>query len=425
MSVPLQGGDAMTSGDTIVSTTEVLPTRQNALGARPPAGAALFALAIGGFGIGTTEFATMGLLPQMAEELHVPIPVMGHGITAYALGVVVGAPVIAALAARVPRRGLLLVLMLAFVAGNALTALAPDIWSLVGARFLTGLPHGAYFGIASVVAAGLVPPDRKGRAVGRVIVGLTVANIVGVPFVTLTGQVFGWRASYALVAGIGVVTILAVRQWVPPVAAAHGASITRELGAFRRVHVWIALLTGTVGFGGLFAVYSYVAPTLTDVAGMPTRAVPWVLAVFGLGMTVGALLGGRLADRSALGTLIGSLVAMTAVLALYALTASSPIAAVLLIFAIGLVAQVLGAGLTIRLMEASPDAPALAASSNHSALNLANAIGAWLGGVVIAGGHGYLATAWVGAVLSVAGLLFVAGSVLVPHMARGHASGHA
>ncbi|WP_410812141.1 MFS transporter [Micromonospora sp. 067-2] len=406
-----------------MSTTDVRPLGRQALGARRPAGAALFALAIGGFGIGTTEFATMGLLPQMADELHVGIPVMGHAITAYALGVVVGAPVIAALAARVPRRGLLLVLMLAFVGGNALTALAPGIWTLVGARFLTGLPHGAYFGIASVVAAGLVPADRKGRAVGRVMVGLTVANIIGVPFVTLAGQVFGWRVSYALVAGIGVVTILAVRRLVPPVAAADGASIGRELGAFRRVHVWIALLTGTVGFGGMFAVYSYVAPTLTDVAGLPIGAVPWVLAVFGLGMTVGALLGGRLADRSALGTLIGSLVAMTAVLALYALTASSPIAAVLLIFAIGLVCQVLGAGLTIRLMEASPDAPALAASSNHSALNLANAIGAWLGGVVITGGYGYLATAWVGVVLSIAGLLFVGGSILVPRLVGGHAAG--
>ncbi|GGM21234.1 MFS transporter [Dactylosporangium sucinum] len=394
-----------------MTTTQVRAATQNTSGS---AGAALFALAIGGFGIGTTEFATMGLLPQMAGELRVSIPVMGYGITAYALGVVVGAPVIVALAARAPRRGLLLVLMLAFVAGNALTAAAPGIWSLVAARFLTGLPHGAYFGVASVVAAGLVPPDRKGRAVSRVMVGLTVANVVGVPLVTLAGQLLGWRASYAAIAVIGVVTILAVRRWVPPVAIEDGASIVRELGAFRRVHVWIALLTGTVGFGGMFAVYSYVAPTLTEVAGLPTGAVPWVLAVFGLGMTIGALLGGRLADRSALGTLVGALVAMTAVLSLYALTASSPVAAVLLVFAVGLVCQVLGGGLTIRLMEASPDAPALAASSNHSALNLANAIGAWLGGVVIAAGHGYLATAWVGAALSVAGLLFVGGSLLAP-----------
>ncbi|WP_238011855.1 MFS transporter [Dactylosporangium sp. AC04546] len=394
-----------------MTTTQVRAATE--AGSRP-AGAALFALAIGGFGIGTTEFATMGLLPQMADELRVSIPTMGYGITAYALGVVVGAPVIVALAARAPRRGLLLVLMLAFVAGNALTAVAPGIWSLVAARFLTGLPHGAYFGVASVVAAGLVPPDRKGRAVSRVMVGLTVANVVGVPLVTLAGQQLGWRASYAAIAAIGVVTILAVRRWVPPVAIPDGAGIARELGAFRRVHVWIALLTGTVGFGGMFAVYSYVAPTLTEVAGLPSGAVPWVLAAFGVGMTIGALLGGRLADRSALGTLVGALVAMAAVLSLYALTASSPVAAVLLVFAVGLVCQVLGGGLTIRLMEASPDAPALAASSNHSALNLANAIGAWLGGVVIAAGHGYLATAWVGAALSVAGLLFVGGSLLLP-----------
>ncbi|MET7395808.1 MFS transporter [Dactylosporangium sp. NPDC005572] len=394
-----------------MTTTQVRTATQ--AGSRP-VGSALFALAIGGFGIGTTEFATMGLLPQMADDLRVSIPTMGYGITAYALGVVVGAPVIVALAARAPRRGLLLVLMLAFVAGNALTAAAPGIWSLVAARFLTGLPHGAYFGVASVVAAGLVPPDRKGRAVSRVMVGLTVANVVGVPLVTLAGQQLGWRASYAAIAVIGVVTILAVRRWVPPVATPAGAGIARELGAFRRVHVWIALLTGTVGFGGMFAVYSYVAPTLTEVAGLPSAAVPWVLAAFGVGMTIGALLGGRLADRSALGTLVGALVAMAAVLTLYALTASSPVAAVLLVFAVGLVCQVLGGGLTIRLMEASPDAPALAASSNHSALNLANAIGAWLGGVVIAAGHGYLATAWVGAALSMAGLLFVGGSLLLP-----------
>ncbi|HWT94721.1 MAG TPA: MFS transporter [Solirubrobacteraceae bacterium] len=371
---------------------------------RRQTGAALFALAVGGFGIGTTEFATMGLLPQVADGLDISIPTAGHAITAYALGVVVGAPAITAVAARMPRRRLLLLLMVAFAVGNALSALAPTPDTLIVARFLAGLPHGAYFGVASVVAASLVPPGKRGSAISLVMAGLTIANIAGVPAATLAGQQLGWRWAYAGVAVIGLLTVLAVRTWVPRTPAPKDASIARELTAFRRPQLLLALLTGAVGFGGMFALYSYISPTLTEVAGVGESAVPWVLALFGLGMTTGAIFGGRFIDRSPQRTMIGGLVAMGSVLAIYAATATSPVAAVGLVFVIGITTQTVAGAITVHLMDVSPDAPSLAAASTHSALNIANASGAWLGGMVIAAGHGYLATAWLGAGLCVAGL---------------------
>lgn len=371
---------------------------------RRQTGAALFALAVGGFGIGTTEFATMGLLPQVADGLDISIPTAGHAITAYALGVVVGAPAITAVAAKLPRRRLLLLLMIAFAAGNALSALAPTPDTLIVARFLAGLPHGAYFGVASVVAASLVPTGRRGSAISLVMAGLTIANIAGVPAATLAGQQLGWRWAYAGVAVIGLLTVLAVRTWVPRTPAPRNASVARELTAFRRPQLLLALLTGAVGFGGMFALYSYISPTLTEVAGVGESAVPWVLALFGLGMTTGAVFGGRFIDRSPQRTMIGGLIAMGSVLALYAVTATSPVAAIGLVFVVGITTQTVAGAITVHLMDVSPDAPSLAAASTHSALNIANASGAWLGGMVIAAGHGYLATAWLGAGLCFAGL---------------------
>ncbi|MDQ1645984.1 MAG: transporter, family, inner rane transport protein [Cryptosporangiaceae bacterium] len=375
----------------------------------PPApagrlGPALAALAVGGFGIGTTEFATMGLLPDLARHFHASIPVMGHGITAYALGVVVGAPVIAVLGARLPRRGMLIGLMAAFAIGNALSAAAPTAGLFSVARFAAGLPHGAFFGIAAVVAASLAAPDRRGRAVSLAMIGLTIANIAGVPAATAIGQLFGWRAAYAGVAVIGLLTMAAVRLWVPALPAAAGAGIRRELGALRRPQVWFALVTGMIGFGGMFSLYSYIAPTMTQVAGVPPAGIAWVLAVFGTGMTGGALFGGRLVDRSALGTVCGTLGTVAVLLAVFALTARHAVAAIALVFVLGATTTILANALQVRLMEASPDAPSLAASSSHAALNVANAAGAWLGGLVIAAGWGLLATAWVGVALSLGGL---------------------
>ncbi|WP_424187185.1 MFS transporter [Actinokineospora sp. G85] len=374
---------------------------------------AMSALALGGFAIGTTEFATMGLLPQVAATFGISIPTAGYAITLYALGVVVGAPLIAGLAAKVPRKGLLIALVLALAVGNGLSAAAWDTPSLLVARFLAGLPHGAYFGIAAVVAQSLVPPHRRGTAVARVMIGLTVANLVGVPVATAAGQQIGWRAAYLAVAVIAGATAVALAARLPRFPAVEGASVVAELRAFRRPQVWFALLIGMVGFGGMFAVYSYVSPLTTEVTGLPGGVVPWVLATFGLGMTVGAALGGRLVDRSVTGSVFGALGAMAVVLALLGLTATSPVALFALIFLTGFVSQLLASALQVRLMDASPDAPSLASSSNHSALNVANGAGAWLGGLAIAAGWGYTATAWVGVALSAAGLAVAGVSLLV------------
>ncbi|CCH31428.1 MFS transporter [Actinosynnema sp. NPDC047251] len=379
---------------------------------------AMAALALGGFAIGTTEFATMGLLPQMAGTFDISIPTAGHSISFYALGVVVGAPLIASLGAKLPRKGLLLALTVALATGNALSALAPNAGLLMVARFVAGLPHGAYFGIAAVVATSLVPPERRGTAVARVMVGLTLANLLGVPVATAAGREIGWRAAYVAVAVIAVVTTLALARWLPHVPAARNAGVGAELRAFRRPQVWFALVTGMVGFGGMFAVYSYIAPLTTEVTGLPGGAVPWMLAVFGLGMTVGATLGGRLVDRSVMGTVFGALVSVTAVLALFGLTATNAVMAFGLVFLLGFVSQVLASALQIRLMDASPDAPSLASSSNHSALNIANGAGAWLGGLAITAGWGYTSTAWVGVALSLAGLAVAGVSVLVERSAK-------
>jgi DHA1 family inner membrane transport protein len=281
------------------------------------------------------------------------------------------------------------------------------------ARFVAGLPHGAFFGIAAVVATTLVPPERRGTAVARIMVGLTVANLVGVPVATAAGQQIGWRVAYLAVAAIAVATALAVARWLPRVPAPRDASVAAELSAFRRPQVWFALLTGMIGFGGMFAVYSYISPITTEVTALSASAVPWVLAVFGLGMTIGATVGGRFVDRSVMGTVFGSLIAVTAVLVVFALTATSPVMAFGTVFLIGLVSQVLASALQVRLMDASPDAPSLASSSNHSALNIANGAGAWLGGLAISAGWGYTSTAWVGVALSLAGLAVAALSVTV------------
>ncbi|WP_231114739.1 MFS transporter [Lentzea aerocolonigenes] len=373
---------------------------------------AMTALALGGFGIGTTEFATMGLLPQIAETFKIPDYEAGHAISLYAAGVVVGAPLIAVLGAKLPRKGMLIGLMLAVALGNGLSAAAQDKNLLLIARFVAGLPHGAFFGIAAVVAATLVAPERRGTAVARVMVGLTVANLVGVPLATAAGQQIGWRTAYLAVAVIALITAAAIGAWVPKMAKVEGASMKGEVRAFGRPTVWFAIFTGMIGFGGMFAVYSYVAPLTTEVAGLSQTAVPWMLAVFGLGMTLGATFGGRFVDRSAMGSVFGGLIAVCLILVLFGLTATVPVFLFVNLFLLGFVVQILAAALQIRLMDASPDAPSLASSSNHSSLNVANGAGAWLGGLAIAAGWGYTSTAWVGVALSLAGLAIAAASVV-------------
>ncbi|MCU1692646.1 MAG: transporter [Frankiales bacterium] len=378
-----------------------------------PVWLSLTALALGGFGIGTTEFASMGVLPDVAGDLGTSIPTAGHLVSAYAVGVVVGAPLLAVVGARLPRKALLLALMCAFTVGNALSALAPTFGSLTLARFATGLPHGAYFGTAAIVAASLVPPQRRARAVARVMLGLTVANIVGVPAATLLGQQAGWRSTYWAVAGIGACAVVGVARWVPQLAALPGASPRRELGALRRPQVWLTLLVGGVGFGGMFAVYSYVAPTLTSLSGFSTGQVPIALALFGVGMTLGTEVGGRLADRSVVGTIAAGLTAVAVVLLLFTVTVHSAVPAAVTVLLIGLSSALFLPALQTRLMDVAGDAQALAAAGNHAALNVANALGAALGGAVLAAGLGYTAPAVVGALLAVGGLGVLGVSVVL------------
>ncbi|NHC47563.1 MFS transporter [Motilibacter sp. K478] len=373
----------------------------------------LLALALGGFGIGTTEFVTMGLLPDIAEGVGASIPSGGHLVSGYALGVVVGAPLLAVLGARLPRKTMLLALMAAFTVGNLASALAPTFDTLLAARFLSGLPHGAFFGIGSVVAASLVAPHRRGWAVSMMMLGLTVANVVGVPVSTFVGQNLGWRSTFLVVTAIGVLTVLAVARWVPPVPTPEGAGARQELGALRRLQVWLALLTGAVGFGGFFAVYSYITPTMTDLAGISESSMPVVLALFGIGMTVGNLLGGRLADWSVLRTVYLGLTSVVLTLALFTWTVHRPVPAALTVLLLGGTGSAMIPALQTRLMDVADDAQSLAAALNHSALNVANALGAWLGGLVIAAGLGYTAPAWVGAGLAVGGLGVITVSALV------------
>lgn len=370
------------------------------------------ALAVGGFAIGTTEFAAMSLEPDLARGLGIDAPTVGHIISAYALGVVVGAPTIAVLSARLARRNLLIGLMALFAIGNTLSALAPSYGWMLAFRFLAGLPHGAYFGIASLVAASLVPADKRTQAVGRVMLGLTVATIVGVPVATWLGQMASWRWVFGLVALLALTTASLVALLAPIDTPDRQASPLRELGALKRRQVWLTLGTGAIGFGGMFAVYTYLASTLMEVTGVAAGTVPVVLAVFGAGMTIGNLVVPRFADRALMPTAGALLLWSAAALAVYPLCAGSLWTMIPCVFAIGL-GGALGTVLQTRLMDVAGDAQALAAALNHSAFNTANAIGPWLGGLAIAGGLGWTSTGLVGAGLALGGFAIWAVSLAV------------
>lgn len=379
---------------------------------------AVFALALGGFGIGTTEFVAMGLLPDIAASLRITEPTAGHIISAYALGVVVGAPLIAALTARMERKTLLLGLMVVFTVANLASMFAPTYGTLMAARFIAGLPHGAFFGIAALVAAHLMGPQNRAKAVAHVLTGLTVATVLGVPVASWLGQQFGWRSAFALVVAVGLITLAAIWWWLPAMDTMHITSPLAELSALKRVQVWLALLVGMVGFGGMFAVYTYISTTLTDVAGLSRALVPLALMVFGLGMVIGNLVGGKMADSSVVRALYASMTALGIVLAVFVFAAHNPWTALAGLFLIGATGASIGPALQTRLMDVAHDAQTLAAALNHSALNIANATGAWIGGVVIAAGLGYTAPAAAGAALAVAGLVILTISVLLQRFSR-------
>ncbi|MFD8737111.1 MFS transporter [Streptomyces sp. NPDC059618] len=365
---------------------------------------ALLALAVGAFGIGTTEFAMMGLLPDVAGDLRISIPAAGHLVSAYALGVVIGAPLLAAATARMPRRTVLIALMGLFVAGNALSALAPDENWLLAARFLSGLPHGAFFGVGAVVATGLVAPERKARSVSLMFLGLTVANIAGVPAATLVGQHLGWRATFLGVSVIGLAAVAALFLLIPRTPAhTPGVGLRGELAALRPLPVWLALGTTVAGFAALFSAYSYIAPMLTDAAGYSEGSVTPLLALFGVGATAGNLLGGRLADQAMRRTLFGGLASLALVLAAFPVLMRTEWSAALAVVLLGTAAFVTGSPLQLMVMEKAAAAPSLASSANQAAFNLANAGGAWIGGLTLAAGLGATAPALAGAGLALLG----------------------
>ncbi|MCL8010372.1 MFS transporter [Streptomyces sp. AS02] len=383
---------------------------------------ALLALAVGAFGIGTTEFVMMGLLPEVANDLHISIPAAGHLVSAYALGVVLGAPLLAAVTARMPRRTVLIGLMALFVAGNAASALAPDNSWLLVARFVSGLPHGAFFGVGAVVATNMVAPERKARSVSLMFLGLTVANIAGVPVATLMGQHLGWRATFLGVSAIGLAAIASLALLIPhDRVPAPSAGLRGELAALKSLPVWLALGTTVAGFGALFAAYSYITPMLTDSAGYADASVTLLLALFGVGATIGNLLGGRLADHAMRRTLFGGLLSLAAVLALFPLLMSTAWSAALAVALLGMAAFVTGTPLNLMVMEKASSAPSLASSANQAAFNLANAGGAWIGGLALAAGLGVTSPALAGAALAVLGLA-VAGTAYAVDRRRASAA---
>jgi DHA1 family inner membrane transport protein len=374
---------------------------------------ALLALAMGGFGIGSSEFVSIGLLPNLAHDL---LPSLyaaspsganaqaGWVISAYALGVVVGAPTIAALAARLPRKKLLLWLLVAFAVGTVASALAPTFGLVLLARFLTALPHGAYFGIASLVAASLMGPGNRGKGVAFVLSGLTIANVIGVPLITWLGQTHGWRAAYLVVAAIFAATFVAVAFLVPWQAGDPAATMRKELRAFTRMQVWLTLAIGAIGFGGFFAVYTYVAPIVTEITGLGSAAVPLVLVLVGIGMTVGNFVGGWGADRNLKRFMLIAFGVVLLSLAVLFFTAADVVGLLVSLFVIAAASSALSPAIQTRLMDVAHDSQSIAAALNHSALNMANASGAFLGGLTIAAGFGYLSPVLVGVALCVAGI---------------------
>lgn len=380
---------------------------------------ALVALALGGFAIGSTEFVAMGLLPNIARDLLPGVWASSHQqaiaqagvlVSAYAAGVVVGAPTIAAVAARLPRKGLLLGLLIAFVVATLAASVLPSFGLVVLARFVAGLPHGAYFGVATLAASDLLGPGNRGRAAAFVLGGLTIANIVGVPIITYVGQQAGWRIAYLIVAGAFALTFFAVWAALPGAAGDPTATVRNELKAFAKPQVWLTVAIGAIGFGGFFCAYTYIASVTTSVTGMPQSFVPVVLVVFGVGMTVGNLAGGIFSDHGIKRAVLVSLTAVLVALVVLDLGSGSPAGLLVGVLLVGIASSALGPAIQVRLIDVARESRTIGAATTHSALNIGNSLGAALGGVVIAAGLGYLAPIQVGVLLTAAGLAIAVGA---------------
>ena len=367
----------------------------------------LLALAAGAFGIGVTEFAPMGLLPVIATDLGVSIPTAGLLISAYALGVMLGAPLMTLTTGRMPRRALLIGLAAIFTVGNLLSAISTDYSMLLVARVITSLNHGAFFGVGSIVAAGLVPPNRQAGAVAAMFMGLTIANVVGVPLATWAGDALGWRASFWGIAAIGVGVMAALRLTLPNLPAPTGGNIAAELRVLSRGSVLAALALTVIGSSAMFTVFTYIAPILREQTHASLGFVTAMLVTYGLGLTLGNWLGGKFADKSVDRTLIVTLASLSAILVAFAVAMPFAVPTSILVFLWGIASFALVPPLQVRVMGAAGDAPNLASAMNIGAFNLGNAIGAAVGGAVIAGGLGYPAVSLAGAVASGLGLLLV------------------
>ncbi|MBB5153285.1 MFS transporter [Saccharopolyspora phatthalungensis] len=374
---------------------------------------ALIALALGGFGIGLTEFGIMGLLPEVAADFAVSIPTAGYLISGYALAVAVGAILLTAAVTRLPRKTVLVWLMVLFIAGNLLSAIAPHYAVMMIGRILAALTHGAFFGIGSVVAAALVPPNRKAAAVAIMFTGLTSANVLGVPLGTFLGQALGWRATFWAITIIGIIALIGIRQLVPGTAGRDtaAADLGAELGALKRPQVWWTLAITILGYGGMFGAFTYIAPLVTEVSGFATATVPWLLLIFGIGLFAGNLVGGKAADRHLDGTMLAALIALTAILVGFTFVAGHRIPTIIAIALLGGFGFATVPPLQTRVMKYGGDAPTMASAINIAAFNVGNALGAWLGGLTIAAGLGYTSPLWVGAILAAISIGLLAAAI--------------
>lgn len=373
----------------------------------------LVALAVGAFGIGLTEFVIMGLLPEVARDFAVSEASAGWLISGYALSVVVGALGLTAATTRLPRKPVLVGLIVLFLIGNALTAMAPGYDVAMIGRIVAALCHGAFFGIGAVVAADLVAPEKKAGAIALMFTGLTAANVFGVPFGTFLGQQFGWRSTFWAIVAVGVVALVGILTLVPSLPRpAVPVALRSELAAFRSGQVWLSLLITVLAYGGMFGAFTYIAYTLTDVSGFAAESVPWLLVLFGVGLVIGNVVGGRLADRSIDRTLLFFVAALLVVLVAFAALAASGIAAAIALFLMGGFGFGTVPGLQSRIMNSAGGAPTLASGANIGAFNVGNALGAWAGGLGIAAGWGYTSPLWIGAAITAAALVVVVAAML-------------
>jgi len=364
----------------------------------------LTTLTVGAFGIGMTEFVMMGILPDLSAAFGVTIPEAGYLISAYALGVVVGAPLLVGWLGTAPPKRTLIWLMIMFTLGNGLSALSPNYWVMFMMRFISGLPHGAFFGVGAVVATRLADEGREARAISVMFAGLTIANIIGVPFGTYLGHHFGWRVTFGVVALVGVLAILSIRQWMPVMQPTPGASFKRDLEVFKRREPWLIAGITMIGTGGFFAWFSYIAPLMTEVGGFSAEARPLILIIAGVGMAVGNFIGGHLADRSPLKATYTLLIAMAAVLIILVFAVQYKPTGLLVTFITGGVAFALASPLQMLMIRASKGGEMLASAVIQGSFNIGNALGAFLGGLPIAAGLGYTSPEWVGAAMALGGL---------------------